>query len=126
MQLAINRVADWAESHSFLFSFEKSQTTVFRYTRQALLVPSLLQQYSALSAGCWGYSLNVYIYIYFPPLIGGGVRGPAIVIFSFYANVINGTAVSLVLPAFDDTVSVGWCNIVTSALGDCFPFPYGE
>ena len=42
MQLAINRVADWADSHGFLFSVEKSQTIVFRRTRWSLPVPSLL------------------------------------------------------------------------------------
>ena len=34
MQLAINRVADWAESHGFRFSVEKYHAVFFRRTRR--------------------------------------------------------------------------------------------
>ena len=42
MQLAINRAADWDDSHGFLFSVAKSQTIVFLRNHRVLPVPSLL------------------------------------------------------------------------------------
>ena len=41
MQLAINRVADWTESHGFRFSVVKSHAVLFRRTRRVFLEPFL-------------------------------------------------------------------------------------
>ena len=41
MQLAINRVADWTDSHGFRFSVEKSHAVLFRRGRRVFPEPSL-------------------------------------------------------------------------------------
>ena len=41
IQLAINRVADWTDSHGFRFSVEKSHAVLFRRTRRVFPEPSL-------------------------------------------------------------------------------------
>ena len=41
MQWAINRVADWADSHGFRFSVEKSHAVLFRRTQRVFPEPSL-------------------------------------------------------------------------------------
>ena len=40
MQLTINRVADWTDSHGFRFSVEKSHAVLFRRTRRVFPEPS--------------------------------------------------------------------------------------
>ena len=39
--MAINRVADWTDSHDFRFSVEKSHAVLFRRTRRLFSEPSL-------------------------------------------------------------------------------------
>ena len=41
MQLALNIVADWTDSHGFRFSVEKSYAVLFRRTRRVFPKPSL-------------------------------------------------------------------------------------
>ena len=49
MQLAINRVADWTESHGFRFSVEKSHALLFGRTRYVFPEPSLTLYRSPLA-----------------------------------------------------------------------------
>ena len=56
--------------------------------------------------------MSLYIIYVFNGVEGAWVQlledqGPAFVLFLFYANVSNAPAVSLVVPAFDDTGSLG-------------------
>ena len=41
MQLAVNRVADWTDSHGFHFFVEKSHSVLFRRTRRVFPEPPL-------------------------------------------------------------------------------------
>ena len=83
-----------------------------------------------------GFSTILYIYIYIYIYEGWresgfncwGVRTRARVILVLRECIWNVPAVSLVLPAFDDTDSLGFPSrwvvyLPGSALGDCLPFP---
>ena len=61
----------------------------------------------------------------------GGEGARARVILVLRECIWNASAVSLVLPTFDDTGSLGSpprqvVYVPGSTLGDCLPFPYGE
>ena len=94
-----------------------------------------------MSAAYWGYSLIIiiiiltiiYIYIYGLEESGFICRGHGArvcVILVLREYIWNVPAVSFVLPAFDDTGSLGFsprpvvCSL-GSTLGDCLPIPCG-
>ena len=60
----------------------------------------------------------------------GGIGARARVILVLRECIWNVPAVSLVLPIFDDTGSMGYSRLVVYPtwfpLGDCLPFPCGE
>ena len=63
MQLAINRVADWADSHGFRFSVENSHAVLFLRIRRVFPVPPL---------NLYGRPLSVVLEVRFLGMIFNG------------------------------------------------------
>ena len=58
IKMAINRVAEWTDSHGFSFSMEKYHVVLFVRTQLVFLIPSKVVLYFGLSGPFLWYDLR--------------------------------------------------------------------